>query len=244
MIISHNDASRIEAHIERLWFVDEIVLIDLNSVDETVGLASKNAKTHIISYPINDVLTPNEVGISKAKNDWIFLTDFNEDIPVALSKEISNLASITPSVAYSIKREHYFMGKHLKHSGFKKDYALRLFNRNHIKCDAKGNPILLDTASKTEALTSALLYKPFTSFDAFTTKLHQESAQKAQQRYKKKEQTKRSHFFIRPFFRFWKQYLGQLGILDGKEGFILAYLYAFAEFKTHLNLWLLYRKID
>ena len=35
-----------------------------------------------------------------------------------------------------------------------------------------------------------------------------------------------------------------LGILDGKEGFILAYVSAFSVFKRYVNLWLLYRKID
>ncbi|HAV55109.1 MAG TPA: glycosyl transferase family 2, partial [Aequorivita sp.] len=40
------------------------------------------------------------------------------------------------------------------------------------------------------------------------------------------------------------QFIFRLGILDGKEGFILAYVSAFSVFKRYVNLWLLYRKID
>ncbi|MCB0447032.1 MAG: glycosyltransferase family 2 protein, partial [Gelidibacter sp.] len=52
------------------------------------------------------------------------------------------------------------------------------------------------------------------------------------------------HFLIRPFWRFFHQYFIKLGVLDGKEGFILAYINAFSVFKRYLLLWTMYRKID
>ncbi len=45
-----------------------------------------------------------------------------------------------------------------------------------------------------------------------------------------------SHFLFRPFYRFWQQHPIRLGILDGKEGFILAYINAFVVFKRYVNL--------
>jgi hypothetical protein len=38
------------------------------------------------------------------------------------------------------------------------------------------------------------------------------------------------------FFRF--------GILDGKQGFILAYVHSFSVFKLYLQLWMMYIKIE
>ncbi len=62
--------------------------------------------------------------------------------------------------------------------------------------------------------------------------------------YKKKKRPTLFHFLFRPFYRFWHQFVIRLGFLDGKEGFILAYVSAFSVFKRYVNLWLLYRKID
>jgi len=102
----------------------------------------------------------------------------------------------------------------------------------------------METDGKTENLKNSLPHHTYKSFDDYTAKMHQYSTLQAQMLYKKGKKPNYYHFLFRPFYRFWNQFIFRLGILDGKEGFILAYVSAFSVFKRYVNLWLLYRKIN
>jgi hypothetical protein len=102
----------------------------------------------------------------------------------------------------------------------------------------------LDANGATAKLKSRLPHHTYKSFDDYTGKLHRYSALQARMLYDKGEKPNLFHFLFRPCYRFWHQYILRLGILDGKEGFILAYINAFSVFKRYVNLWLLYRRIN
>ena len=182
--------------------------------------------------------------ISKATNDWIVFFDPDEEITKSLADEIIASLNEPKAIAYYVKRELYFMGKRIKYSGFQTDWVIRLFNKNHCRYDGNLVHEVLETDGKTEKLTNRLPHHTYKSFDDYTAKLHRYSSLQAQMLYEKKKKPSLSNFLFRPFYRFWHQYLIRLGILDGKEGFILAYINAFSVFKRYVNLWMLYRKID
>ena len=87
-------------------------------------------------------------------------------------------------------------------------------------------------------------HNTYKGFDAYNQKLSQYSKLQAQQLFQKNVRPNLYHFLFRPWYRFMHQYFLRLGILDGKEGFILAYINAFSVFKRYIQLWLMYRKID
>jgi len=135
------------------------------------------------------------------------------------------------------------MGKKIKYSGFQTDWVIRLFKKECGKYDGNLVHETLQVTGATSKLKTRVPHHTYKSFDDYTGKLHRYSQLQAQMLYEKKKKPNLSHFLFRPFYRFWHQYLLRLGILDGKEGFILAYINAFSVFKRYVNLWLLYRKI-
>ena len=84
----------------------------------------------------------------------------------------------------------------------------------------------------------------YKGFDHYNNKLTQYSKLQAEALYSKNLRPNLYHFLIRPWWRFFHQYIIKFGILDGKEGFILAYTSAFAVFKRYLYLWTMYRNIE
>ena len=84
----------------------------------------------------------------------------------------------------------------------------------------------------------------YKTFDNYNNKLNLYSKLQAKNLIIKNKRPNLYHFFIRPNYRFWWQYIYRLGILDGKEGLILAYVHAFSVFKRYLQLWMMYRKIE
>ena len=244
LAITLNEGKIIESFVKSLWFVDEIIIIDSFSTDDTVTLASKDEKVTTYQRSFNNFSDQKNFAISKAKNDWIVFFDPDEEITKPLADEIISTLKNPLSVAYFVKRELYFMGKHIKYSGFQSDWIIRVFNKNNCKYDGNLVHEMLKTEGETSKIKNKLPHHTYKSLDNYTAKLHRYSALQAQMLYDKKKKPSLAAFLFRPFYRFWHQYLIRLGILDGKEGFILAYINAFAVFKRHTNLWMLYRKIE
>ena len=242
--ITLNEAEAIDSYLNSLSFADEIIIVDSFSTDATVALASEHPKVSVYKRVFDNFSAQKNFALSKATNDWVVFFDLDEEITTALSEEIVETLKSPKVIAYSIKRDFYFMSRKIKYSGMQNDWVIRVFNKNHCKYDDSLVQENLEVVGETGKFKNKLPHHTYKTFDEYTQKLHQYSALQAKMLYEKKKRPNWYHFLFRPWYRFWHQYLIRLGILDGKEGFILAYTSAFATFKRYVNLWMLYRKID
>ncbi len=241
--ITFNEEEVIDGFIKSLDFVDEIIIVDSYSTDNTLEIASRSEKVIIHKHEFNNFSDQKNFALSKAKNDWVIFFDPDEEITVELASEIKETLKDPKAIAYYVKRNLYFMGKRIKYSGFQTDWVIRLFNRNY--CSYNGNLVheVIEYKGEAKRLRATLPHRTYKSFDDYTSKLHRYSELQARMLYEKGVRPNLFHFLFRPWYRFWHQYILRLGILDGKEGFILAYINAFSVFKRYVNLWLHYRNI-
>lgn len=242
--ITLNEAKAMEGFLQSLDFADEIIIVDSFSSDETVTIASKHEKVTVFQRKFDNFSAQKNFAISKASNNWIVFFDLDEEITKALSEEIVKTLQHPKAHAYFVKRDFYFMNRRIKYSGMQNDFVIRVFNKKYCKYNSNLVHETLEVEGETAHLKNRLPHYTYKSFDAYTQKLHAYSALQAKMLYKKKKEANWYHFLVRPWWRFNHQYFIRLGILDGKEGFILAYTSAFATFKRYVNLWMLYRKID
>lgn len=243
VIITLNEQKALPAFLESLWFAHEIIVLDSYSTDNTVAVAKENKKVKVFERTFDDFSSQKNAAISKASYDWIVFFDPDEKITKQLSQEIINTLKDPKAIAYYVKREFYFMGKKIKFSGLQNDHVIRLFNKNYCSYNQNLVHEVMQANGRTATLKNKLPHYSYSSFDNYTAKMHHYSALKAKMLYNKAVQPKLYHFFFRPWWRFVNQYFFKLGILDGKRGFILAYVSAFSVFKRYVNLWLLYRNI-
>ncbi|HZW77932.1 MAG TPA: glycosyltransferase family 2 protein [Flavobacteriaceae bacterium] len=244
LAITLNEEENIERYLKNLWFADEIIIVDSHSTDRTVELASQfpNVQVHLRTF--DNFSAQKNYAISLAKHDWAVFFDLDEEVTASLAKEILEIVSNPKKIAYFVKRDYFFMGKRIKYSGFQRDYVIRIFNKNFCRYNDNLVHELIIADGPTGRTKNSSPHYTYKSFDHYTGKLHQYSALQAKMLYEKGKKPNLYHFFFRPFYRFWYQYLIRLGIMDGKEGFVLAYINAFSVYKRYVNLWLLYRKID
>ena len=244
LVITLNEEDRIEKFLKSLSFADEIILVDSYSTDNTFALAKKQAKTTVLQRAFDNFSAQKNYAISQAKHDWIVFFDADEEITPHLTSEILAVLKNPQAAAFSVRRDFYFMGKKIKFSGLRDDTVVRVFDKRLCRYSDNLVHETLEVIGKTAVLKQRLPHFSYKGFDNYTQKLHQYSALQARMLYAKKKKPTLYHFLFRPWYRFWHQYLIRLGILDGKEGFILAYVSAFSVFKRYLNLWLLYRRIE
>ncbi|HSD13763.1 MAG TPA: glycosyltransferase family 2 protein [Flavobacterium sp.] len=244
LAITLNEEENVKQYVESLSFADEIIFVDSNSTDKTVDIA-KSLGVTVIQRDFDDFSNQRNFAISQAKNDWIVFFDLDEIVTPKLENEIiSATSSESDYVAYYAKRNFHFMGKHIKYGGWQSDKAIRVFNKNH--CQYNGNLVHEAVAAngKVGLLKERVNHFSYKSLDNYNNKLNLYSKLQAETLYLKNKKPNAYHFFIRPKYRFVWQYFYRLGILDGKEGFVLAYVHAFSVFKRYLQLWMMYRKLE
>lgn len=242
--ITLNEAEVLDDFMKSLWFADEIIIVDSYSTDATKTIAQAHDKVQFFERSFDNFSQQKNFALSKASHDWVVFFDPDEEVTPALVDEIVAAVQHPKAVAYYVRRQLYFMGKKIKYSGFQTDWVVRLFKKEH--CHYDGNMVheVLKVEGPTAKFKTRMPHHTYKSFDNYTGKLHRYSRLQAQMLYEKGKKPNLIHFLFRPWYRFWHQYLLRLGILDGKEGFILAYINAFSVFKRYTNLWLLYRKIN
>ncbi|WP_298424927.1 glycosyltransferase family 2 protein [uncultured Kordia sp.] len=244
LAITYNESAHIEKYIEQLAFADEIIIVDSFSTDNTVELAKKYDIT-LIQREFDNFSSQKNFAIDQATHDWIVFFDLDEEIPKVLIDEIiATVNSENPKKAYHVKRDFHFMGKRMKYSGFQTDISVRLFHKKYCRYNGKPVHETIETTEKIGTLQHALAHQTYKDFDNYNQKLSHYSRLQAEALYKKNVRPNAYHFIFRPLYRFLHQYFLRLGILDGKEGFILCYVHAFSVFKRYLQLWTMYRKIE
>ena len=244
LAITFNEEENVKQYVESLSFVDEIIFVDSQSTDKTVEIAEKMG-VKVIQRTFDDFSNQRNFAISQAKNDWIVFFDLDEIMTENLENEIKQIiTSPTDKVAFFVKRNFFFLGKQMKFGGWQNDKAIRLFNKKH--CEYNGNLVHEEVKAdgKIGVLKSKLNHYSYKNFDNYNDKLNLYSKLQAENLYNKKAKPSIYHFIFRPSYRFLWQYLFRFGIIDGKVGFILAYVHSFSVFKRYLQLWMMYRKID
>jgi len=218
--------------LNSLAFADELILINC-SVPELEITSPAPPVNLTLNCELKDEKQTVEKAIQLAENDWLIFLHFNEAITERLAREMRAVFRNSKGNTdfYTRKKGLYFMGKTIRFGGYTSRKQLLLKNRN-------------SNNSKIAFLKNATLDYNYTTFDRYNQQLDKYSIDLAESLYHKNKRPNWYHFGIKPFGHFLYRYFIQMGFLDSKEGFILAYLHAFSTYKTYLFLWMKYRKID
>ena len=131
LILTKDEEEMIDDCLKQLSFADQIIVLDQNSRDKTVGIARKYTK---------DIFETKEEGFDKnrntlakmAKGDWLLYVDADERLNETLVKEIKTAIYEDKYAAYYFPRKNIILGKWLRHTGFWPDYVPRLFRGTNL----------------------------------------------------------------------------------------------------------------
>jgi len=242
IIPTFNEEIHIEEAIQSVSFADEIIVIDSFSTDATVKLAEKH-NVKILQRIFDDFSSQKNYAISKASNEWIFILDSDERIKKSLKDEIiETLNKPTSFVAYSIKRNFYFLGKKIKYSGWQRDKVVRLFSKKYCKYNGDLVHELVETNGEIGVLKNIIDHYSYRNLDHYLAKLNRNSWLKAKKLHQEKKSVNPYNLLIKPPVRFLTHYIIRLGFLDGFEGFILASIQSYGVFMRYVKLWLMNNK--
>lgn len=239
--LCYNDEIYIKKHIENLSFAHEIIFIDNNSTDKSVATAKELGATVIQQNDTNkaDIL---KLAIESTTNNWVIVVNTTDYLSDELIKELTTEIDKPKTAAcYFSGQTLFFFGKTIKYGVFLNKKKLLLFDKTRHsyseECNRKPPKRLTLFKNKINSFS----YK---NFEDFNSRLNMIRKEEALVLFQKNKRPNIYHFFMKPFFIFTNQFFFKLGFLNGREGFILAYISSFSILKRYFILWLLYRNMD
>ncbi|MEM9687241.1 MAG: glycosyltransferase family 2 protein [Bacteroidota bacterium] len=234
-VITYNEIDHIAACIKSISFADEIVVVDAYSTDGTWEFLTAHPKVHAIQHPFENFTAQKSFALSKVSHPWVLCIDADERITETLCTEIT--ATINQSEtceAYYFYRQFMMNGKPLKFSGLQTDKVYRLFKREAAFFDQERvvheNLIVQGTSC---ILKHKLIHHFYKDYTTYKNKMLRYGRLRGVEEHKKAIQPNGFHRYIKPLYKFLNHYIIRLGILDGKNGYIIAYLNALSVYERY-----------
>lgn len=242
LIPCKNEAANIRACINSFYeLADEILIADSGSTDDTMEIARAAAgvKGRIIEREYIHSGDFKNWAIPQSRNEWVLLVDADERITPALAAEIRQvLASPQPQDGYWIYRDNHFLGHRIRYGGLQNDCCLRLFRRDVSRYVGENDHAQVDVETgRVGSLKAKMLHYSYWTYDAFFRKFDRYTRYQASVWHRQGRRPRFIDLLLRPPIRFFRDYIVQLGFLDGFVGLQYAGLQAFYAFMKQARLW-------
>lgn len=239
IVLTRNEEDRIAKCLRALDWVDEIVVFDSGSTDQTCEIAKKfNAKI-FVNTDWQGFGRQRELALEKATGDWVLMIDADEVVSENLRDEIQcRLANSDLNKAYYIPMYSWMFGKQLKHCCYP-DYKLRLYPRVKGRYNAKDlvhEKLYLDSDVEVTRLKHHLYHFTYRDLNHYIAKSNDYAKAWTEQAYRAGKRTSLFQAVLHAGSCFFKNYLFKMGFLDGKQGFLFSVLSAHSAFNKYANL--------
>lgn len=139
-ILSYNEEQHIERAIKSVEsFASQVVVIDSFSNDRTVDIAKSLGAIVLQNKWQNNYAHQFNWGLDNApiSSEWVMRLDADEYVTHELAAEIkSQIELLSPNInGIYMRRRIYFMGKWMKHGATYPMWMLRLWRKNHGRCE-------------------------------------------------------------------------------------------------------------
>lgn len=242
ILITKNEAENIRACIESVAWADEIIVVDSGSTDDTVAISKQlGAQVHVHDWPGFGVQKNRALGY--ATKDWVLSLDADERVTPELRAEIETILKAGQTQdSYLVPRLSNYCGRFMYHSGWYPDLLPRLFRRGKARFsdDLVHERLIVEGSSG--KLKGLLLHYAFDGMEEVLHKVNQYSTAGAAMMHKRGRKASLSGAVLRGLWSFFRTYILRGGILDGREGFMLAVSNAEGTYYRYLKLMLLNQK--
>lgn len=233
-VISYNEEKKIEDCLKSLLpVVDEIIVVDSLSTDDTIKIAKKYTD-RIYRQKFLGHIEQKNLAISKSSNDWIVSLDCDERLTQELQQSIIAIKdNIKNCDAYKMSRKTFYVYRWLNHCWYP-DTKVRLFNKNTAKWGGT-NPHdkIITQGSNIKLLKGDILHYSFDSISAHIQTIDKFTEIGAIELIKNKKKFSVLSPLTHSTWIFIKMYFIKRGFLDGFAGLLastLSFMHVFVKY--------------
>ena len=242
--ICRNEQRDLAGFLEHLLpWVDEIVLVDDGSSDDTLMMAcSAGPKVSVISSP----RLPGEYfshqrnkGIRSARSDWLLHMDIDERVTPELRREIEEGIRRTDVDGFRFRRQNFFLHRQIRGGGWQLWSYLHVARREkfafggkiHEECHLSSPP------NRVKRLGSFMWHYNEDCYEKRRRKSLFYTTVEAETLLQNNIRVGLWHLMVIPFLVLIRRYILLLGFRDGIAGWILAFEGMASTFDAYAIAW-------
>jgi len=222
------DQKLFEKCLDSLSWTDEIVRV------ETDGISGSFSEWR------------NE-GAKRARGEWLFYVDSDEEVPPNLKNEILLTINHQPLAisAFAIPRSNILLGRRMRWGGWWPDFVVRLIKKDALikwEGELHEQPKLKSLPAGRQGLVghlkNPLIHNSHRSLSEMVEKTNKWSEIEAELLFKSGHPKMNiARFFSAGFREFWYRAVIKLGFLDGTIGVIEVFYQTYSRLITYAKLW-------
>jgi len=237
IIITLNEERNIGRCIESLQTVaDEILVVDSFSTDRTKEICT----SHGIRFHQNEwkgYSAQKNFAQGLASNDFIISLDADEALSDELAESIRRVKNQKDIRIYSFNRLTNYCGKWIRHGGWYPDIKIRMYDRRKCKWEGSIHEKLLYPQGEEVILLKGDCHH----YTFYTVQDHLKQVEKfttlmAEEEFAKGRRAGWLRISFGPVVKFIRDYLIRGGFMDGKEGFLISRISAYATYLKYSKL--------
>jgi glycosyltransferase involved in cell wall biosynthesis len=218
---------------------DEILVADSGSTDGTLEAVRRLGDCRVIEREYVNSADFKNWAIPQAAHQWVLVVDADERVTPELVGEIQRLLASDPGCdGYSLRRDNFFLGHPIRHSGWNTSRLVRLFRRDHSQYETRRvHANVIVASGKIGELVQPLVHHTALDLDRFVAKQERYATWSALDAFDAKKQTSWFRLLTHAPLRFVQLFLLRGGWLDGRAGIVVCGLAAWYTFLKDAKLW-------
>lgn len=237
LLLARDESARLAALLPRLAFARQVlVVLDTATVDDSREIATR-AGAEVVERALEDFGRQRQFGLDHCREPWILWLDADERIDSVAEQALRGAIEADGSAGYRIERRTWFLGRRIRHCGWRGERILRLFRRDR----AQFEPALVHERVTVEGpiadLPGTIEHHSYADWRACRDKLVRYAALGAEKSRRVGRRSGPLDVLFRPPLRFIRMYVLQAGFLDGAHGLALCALASAQVLLKYLDLW-------
>jgi glycosyltransferase involved in cell wall biosynthesis len=237
-IITLNEESAIRECLESVKWVDEIVVVDAHSSDQTRSIC-REYTDKVVERPWPGHVAQKNYALSLATHDWVLCIDADERVSPEMRDEIYRELEHTSSDfdGYYFPRQTFYLGRWIRHGGWSPDYKLRLFRKSKGRWAGVDPHDVVQLDGRAKHLKSPLYHYTYRDLAHHLRAMNLYTDIAAAGKEQAHVRFPLMHMVLNPMVKFLRMYFLKRGFLDGIPGFIIAVCGSFYVFLKYAKLW-------
>jgi glycosyltransferase involved in cell wall biosynthesis len=237
IVITKDNARTLGRCLKSADFVDEKILFDNLSRDETVAIAEAAGCRVTVTEDFPGFSAQKQRALECATGEWVLALDADEWIEAPLKAEIlAALANPGEAAGFDMPRLSSFCGRFLRHGDWGRDRVLRLVRRERARY---GNAYIHDRIQVDgviRPLNSPVLHEAIFDLEHALWRMNYYSTQTARERHDAGRRASILSAIGHGLWMFLRNYVVYGGFRDGREGFFQALTAAEGSFYRYAKL--------
>ncbi|MBG0754838.1 glycosyltransferase family 2 protein [Vibrio cidicii] len=241
-LIVKNEASNLDACLKTVeGWVDEIVILDSGSSDETEVIARKYTDKFFVNTAWPGFGPQRRLAQQHIESDYVLWLDADERVTPELKASIEQaVASNKSSTVYQICRLSWVFGRFIRHCGWYPDHVVRLYPTQLTQYnDAQVHEkVEVSKTMHIVTLEGDAIHYTYNDLRHYLNKSYSYALAWSKDRADRGKSCSFASIITHSVACFIKMYIIKAGFLDGKQGLLLSLLSTHYTLTKYADLWI------